>query len=91
VDRASGIRCRGEGETRREVVFHGIGGRTPAHEHTVEVDRQPGGGGLPHSRPDDLRLGWQHHLERVLRLSGGIIEQDVLRPRADVDGEDRTV
>ena len=40
---------------------------------------------------DDLRLGRQHQLETILWLAGGIVEQHVLRPRADVDGEDRTV
>ena len=45
----------------------------------------------PHARADDLRLGGQHELQAVLRLARGIEEQDVLRPRADVDGQDAAV
>ena len=70
------------------MLIHGVARRAATHEHTSEVDRQPGGGRFPHARSDDLGLGRQYELEGVLRLACGIVEQYVLCPRADVDGED---
>ena len=91
MDRASGVRRCGESQPSREMVVHGVARRAATHQFTAQVDRQPGGGGLPHAPPDDLRLGRQHELQTILWLACGIVEQHILRPRADVNGEDRTV
>jgi hypothetical protein len=73
------------------MVVHSVARRTATHEYAAQVDRQPGGSGRPHAPPDDLRLGRQHELETIFWLAGGIEEQHILRPRSDINSENRMV
>ena len=44
-----------------------------------------------HAPPDHLRLGRQYELETILGLACGIVEQHILRPRSDINSEDRMI
>ena len=77
-----------DGQPRGQVLRDRLRRGTAAHQRAGEVDRPPRGG-LPADAPGhDLRLRRQDQLHPVLVSAIALPEEDVLRARADVDGED---
>lgn len=72
-------------QSSRDVIGNRVPRLPAAHERARKVERCSGRGDVPDPAADDLRLRWQDEFEAILRRSSAVVDQNVLRPGADID------